>query len=190
MLRPVCFREQICRMWTLRTSTRLRNRRYGDSFLQATLNSSGYSLKDFTHGCSIMFLPPDHQPGFSVPVKFLACSDTDQSVKPRLQAGIEPTVSIASRQVQLLGSRHRWTCVIMHRKPRDRCSSVIFIKQLITMHANACVPMYVNLCESYASESFFFLYTHFILLTLGKVSIVCTIFYIIIRRFISMRGKW
>lgn len=31
-------------------------------------------------------LPADHRLAFSVPVKLLACSDTDQSVKPRLQA--------------------------------------------------------------------------------------------------------
>lgn len=60
------------------------------SSLKSPAASPRDSLKDFTHECSITFLPPDHRPGFSVPVKFLACSDTDQSVKPGLQAEIEP----------------------------------------------------------------------------------------------------
>lgn len=94
---------------------------------------------------------------------------------------------IASRQV-LLGSPYRWTCMIMYRKPRNRCSSVIFIKQLITMYANACVPLYINLCESYARLRVS--YTHFIPLTLDKVTIVRNFFYVIIRRFISMHEKW
>lgn len=43
--------------------------------------------------------------------------------------------------------RHRWTCVIIYRKPRDRCSSVILIKQLITMYVITCIPLYINMCE-------------------------------------------
>lgn len=52
----------------------------------------------------------------------------------------------------------------------DQCSSVIFIKQLITMYVIMCIPLYVNMCESYAFESF--LYTFYSPLTLDKVTIM------------------
>lgn len=148
---PLCFREQIRQMRILHTTAiaplSVQSFYWSHSWI---FFQGAERFAETLHARTFDYvLPPDHQLVFGSR-KASRVQRHGSKRETGIMNGIRldsPPIGrldcvVAKTGAQLLGSRHRWTRVIMHRKPRELALiDLIFIRKIMTINANMCAAM-------------------------------------------------